>query len=310
MDICELLDKIDDSEKLNLMNSNGNGSGNGNGGEQINEHTDEQQNSESINSNSTDEIVNEHTDSSINEKEDTRPTAGFYLMLNYIKANKADVPVELRNTCMHDEYDFTLAMHWIYEMKDVINKMIGCGKINETVPLWMRHRPDLRDRNGWTIAMHWVMMFKCDVPTWMRHDPTIQNSRFHKTVAMIYLSLFIGNKAKNFIMPEWMQHTLKLFDNEGNTVASYWLGCTEDDLPEWILRESENGDFVNENGETLAMEWIIHRKSAPPLNLMCNPKLKTKYGMTVGDLYYSVIDRFKDESTMPQWMKTDEETKE
>lgn len=302
MDICELLDKIDDSERLNLTNNEG---GNDNGSEQINseQHTDELTNS-SINS-STDDV---NTDSSINE--DKRPTTGFYLMLNYIKANKTDVPVELRNGCMHDEYDFTLAMHWIYEMKEVIKKLINCGKINETVPLWMRHRPDLRDKNGWTIAMHWVMMFKCDVPLWMRHDPTIQNSRFHKTVAMIYLSLFIGNKVKNFIMPEWMQYTLKLFDNEGNTIASYWLGCTEDDLPEWILRESENGDFVNGNGETLAMEWIIHRKSAPPLNLMCNPKLKTKYGMTISDLYYDLIDKFKDEPTMPQWMKIDEEIKD
>lgn len=239
--------------------------------------------------------------------------SGFYMMVKFIEKNKSDVPESLRNNCMQNEYGFTLAMYWIRIMQNYIYKMIQTGKLNETIPLWMRHDPEIRDNRGWTIAMHWVTVFKCDVPQWMRHDPYIRNT-MGKTIGMIYLtSLYdiqntriTSNLLHNELTPEtflplWMRHETSVYDKDGNSIIDYWLRFTNLDIPSWMLPKNLNEQ--NKLGETLAMLWIIHRKTPPPDNIKCDCALKTKYEMTIKDIFEKNIP-YHD---VPDWMSENQE---
>lgn len=111
---------------------------------------------------------------------------GFYLMINFMIMTKHDVPINLRNTCIQNEFGHTLSLYYLIIMKDMIMRMISVGKINEVFPKWMFHNPELRDRSGWTIAMYWIKLFGCDVPLWMRHDPKLKNND-GKTVKDLFI---------------------------------------------------------------------------------------------------------------------------
>ena len=242
--------------------------------------------------------------------------SGFYVMVKFIEDNKSDVPESLRNKCMQNEYGFTVAMYWIRIMQNYIYKMIQTGKINETIPLWMRHNPEIRDNRGWTIAMHWVTVFKCDVPLWMRHDPYIQNS-MGKTIGMLYLTVLydVQNISDvNYIqqceitsetfLPLWMRHDTNICDNDGNSIIDYWLKFTNLDVPTWMLPKDINEQ--NKMGETIAMLWVIHRKTPPPLDIKCNCSLKTAYGMTIKDIFKKLVPC----GDVPNWMYERENERE
>ena len=232
--------------------------------------------------------------------------SGFYMMVNYINNNKSDIPESLRNNCMQNEYGFTLAMHWIRIMQNYICKMIREGKINETVPKWMRHNPEIKDNHGWTIAMHWVSIFGCDVPLWMRHNPCLQNSK-GKTIGMFYLMNLSSNaKTSEVCLPTWMRHEINIFDEDGNGIIDYWLQFTNLDIPNWIKPDNIYS-FTNKNGETCAMSWIIHRKTMPPDELKCDLNLKTTYGMTVVDIYKKVISNVSKVEKASNWIIEDED---
>lgn len=111
---------------------------------------------------------------------------GFYLMTNFMIMTKHDVPINLRNTCIQNEFGHTLSLYYLIIMKDVIMNMISVGRINEVFPKWMLHNPELRDRSGWTIAMYWIKLFGCDIPLWMRHDPNLKNND-GKTVKDLFI---------------------------------------------------------------------------------------------------------------------------
>lgn len=223
--------------------------------------------------------------------------SGFYVMANFIKTEKKDVPEELRNKCMINEHGITLAVYWLLYMKDLIEKQIASGRRDVCVPEWMRHDPEHKDKRDWTIAMHWITMFNCDVPKWMHHDPNIQNSK-GKTVGMLYL--MDPNNEEEY--PNWMICDVNKFDEYGNSILDYWLEYTVLDIPEWMVGVDKN--FRNGNGETTEMSWIIHRKSVPPKNLRltsededgtirCDKNIKTKYGMTYKDIYNKVLPNVK-----------------
>ena len=226
--------------------------------------------------------------------------SGFYLMVNYIRNNKSDVPETLRNKCLQNEYGFTVATYWIQIMYNYINKLIQKGEINK------------RDNLDWTIAMHWISIFKCDVPLWMRHDPLLQNSN-GKTIAMLYLTVALSTpissatRTFNYLnedtfLPIWMRHDNTIYDKDGNSIVDYWLEYTTFDIPKWMLSDDGN-DIKNLNGETIAMSWIIHRKSLPPEEYKCEPTLKTNYNMTIRDICNKVIPNVD----LPKWMLSEHE---
>lgn len=258
--------------------------------------------------------VNVKSNENINDKSNVvyNNYSGFYLMVNYIRNNKSDVPETLRNKCLQNEYGFTVATYWIQIMYNYINKLIQKGEINNTVPLWMRHNPEIRDNLDWTIAMHWVSIFKCDVPLWMRHDPLLQNSN-GKTIAMLYLTVALSTplssatRTFNYInedtfLPIWMRHDNNVYDKDGNSIIGYWLEYTTFDIPNWMLSDDIN-NIKNLNGETLAMSWVIHRKSLPPEEYKCEPTLKTSYNMTIRDICNKVIPNVD----LPKWMLSERE---
>lgn len=233
--------------------------------------------------------------------------SGFYLMVNYIRNNKSDVPETLRNKCLQNEYGFTVATYWIQIMYNYIIKLIQKGEINNTVPSWMKHNPEIRDNLDWTIAMHWVSIFKCDVPLWMRHDPLLQNSN-GKTIAMLYLTVALSTPLSsathtfNYLnedtfLPIWMRHDNTVYDKDGNSIIDYWLEYTTFDIPKWMLSDDDN-DIKNLNGETLAMSWVIHRNSLPPEEYKCKPTSKTNYNMTIRDICNKVIPNVN----LPKWI--------
>lgn len=251
-------------------------------------------------------LNNNTTFNNIDERKHiTANYSGFYMMVNFIENNKSDIPEGLRNNCMQNEYGFTLAMYWIRIMRDYIYKMIMGGKINDTVPLWMRHNPEIRDNRGWTIAMHWVMIFKCDVPLWMRHDPCIRNS-MGKTIGMFYLAVLSdiqdtslpqhNNLTPETFLPLWMIHSADIYDEDGYNIIDYWLKFTNLDIPNWMLHENLNKQ--NKMGETLAMSWIIHRKNIPPDYIKCDNTIKTTYGMTIEDIFRKYISSY----CIPDWI--------
>lgn len=260
----------------------------------------DEESNEQLNDNTASNDINEHV---------TANYSGFYMMINFIESNKSDIPESLRNNCMQNEFGFTLAMYWIRIMQDYIYKMIQGGKINETVPKWMRHNPEIRDNRGWTIAMHWVMIFKCDVPLWMRHDPRLQNSR-GKTIGMIYLmNLLPDAKTSEVCLPTWMRHEINIFDEDGNGIIDYWLKFTNLTIPNWIKPDNIYS-FTNKNGETCAMSWIIHRKTMPPDELKCDLNLKTTYGMTIMNIYKKVMTSVSKVEKSSNWIIHDEDEKD
>jgi hypothetical protein len=38
-------------------------------------------------------------------------------------------------------------------------------------PVWMRHEPELQNKDGMTCAMLWIKNCKSDPPEWMHHVP-------------------------------------------------------------------------------------------------------------------------------------------
>ena len=296
--IIEILNTIDNHDGLNAN---------------TNENVNVTDNVNNVNTNENfNKNVNENSNVNVNAKNDgNNPVhdnySGFYLMVNYIRNNKSDVPEALRNKCLQNEYGFTVATYWIQIMCNYINKLIQKGEINNTVPLWMRHNPEIRDNLDWTIAMHWVSIFKCDVPLWMRHDPLLQNSN-GKTIAMLYLTVALSTPLSsatstfNYLnedtfLPIWMRHDNNVYDKDGNSIIDYWLEYTTFDIPKWMLSDDTN-NIKNLNGETIAMSWIIHRKSLPPEEYKCEPTLKTNYNMTIRDICNKVIPNVD----LPKWM--------
>ena len=227
---------------------------------------------------------------------------GFYTMVAYINKNKTDVPEQLRNKCMRNEFGLTLAMYWLTIMKKQIALMILQNNYQDSVPLWMRHDPELKDDMGWTIAMHWVSLFKCDVPLWMRHTPTLQNNK-HKTIAMLYL-INLADELNDInaddVLPEWMKHEPDIFDEDGYSIIDYWLECTTHDIPDWLNTVNE---FTNNNGETIAMSYVIHRHEIPPIKYKHDPNLKSKYNLTIEELCTNIIHNVN----IPEWMHVNEE---
>lgn len=313
--IIEILNTIDNHDGLNAnTNENVNVTDN------VNNVNDNKNNKESSNENlnkNVNENDNENVNENVNAKNEENHSvynnySGFYLMVNYIRNNKSDVPETLRNKCLQNEYGFTVATYWIQIMCNYINKLIQKGEINNTVPLWMRHNPEIRDNLDWTIAMHWVSIFKCDVPLWMRHDPLLQNSN-GKTIAMLYLTvalsthLSLATNTLNYLnedtfLPIWMRHDNNVYDKDGNSIINYWLEYTTFDIPKWMLSDDTN-NIKNLNGETIAMSWIIHRKSLPPEEYKCEPTLKTSYNMTIRDICNKVIPNVD----LPKWMLSEHE---
>lgn len=230
--------------------------------------------------------------------------SGFYLMLNFIRCHKSDVPEELRNDCIINENGLTLAMYWIRFMKKEISEMIKQGQVEETVPKWMRHDPNLTDKNGWTIANHWIEIFKCDVPKWMRCNPNKQNSR-GKTIGMFWL-MIPRECNKNVEFPEWMRCECDKFDEHGNSILDYWLEYTIDDVPDWMNIDK---NFRNGNGETPEMSFVIHRADEGCPNhlrqtketdewhvaqIIYNKNIKTNYGFTYKDIYLHAYPELND----------------
>lgn len=224
--------------------------------------------------------------------------SGFNFMVNYIRKYKSDIPEELRNKCMINEDGLTLATYWIKIMEKEINNMIKHGSFDECVPKWMRHDPEIKDKHGWTIAYHWVTIFNCDVPKWMRHEPNLQNSK-GKTIGMIYLMNSNTNK-RDF--PDWMQCDVSIFDEFGNSILDYWLEFNDLDIPEWMGIDKH---FVNGNGETVEMSWLIHRKRVPPNKwrqchedehdiIKYDKNIKTKTGFTYKDIYRIIFPDMSD----------------
>ena len=119
----------------------------------------------------------------------------FHRMVNYIHEHKSDVPEELRSKCKTDENGFTIAMHWLRIMKNEINELIDDDDVENTIPKWMWHDSEIVDKQKWSIAMHWVSIFHCDVPKWMRHNPNLQNAK-GKTIGMLYLMSLMEGKNK------------------------------------------------------------------------------------------------------------------
>ena len=173
--IIEILNTIDNDSNLNT-NENTNVKPNVNN-KDVNVKSNENINDKpNVNDQNVNVKSNENETNEDNKTNDTPNVfynnySGFYLMVNYIRNNKSDVPETLRNKSLQNEYGFTVATYWIQIMYNYIIKLIQKGEINNAVPSWMKHNPEMRDNLDWTIAMHWVSIFKCDVPLWMRHDP-------------------------------------------------------------------------------------------------------------------------------------------
>lgn len=299
--IIEILNTIDNDSNLNTN-------------ENVKDNHSENVKDVNENTNVNNKDVNVKSNENINDKSNLvyNNYSGFYLMVNYIRNNKSDVPETLRNKCLQNEYGFTVATYWIQIMCNHINKLIQKGEINNTVPLWMRHNPEIRDNLDWTIAMHWVSIFKCDVPLWMRHDPLLQNLN-GKTIAMLYLTVALStplSSATNTLnylnedtfLPIWMRHDNNVYDKDGNSIIDYWLEYTTFDIPKWMLSDDIN-NIKNLNGETLAMSWVIHRKSLPPEEYKCESTLKTNYNMTIRDICNKVIPNVD----LPKWMSNERE---
>lgn len=148
---------------------------------------------------------------------------GFYLMTNFMIMTKHDVPINLRNTCIQNEFGHTLSLYYLIIMKDMIMNMISVGRINEVFPKWMLHNPELRDRSGWTIAMYWIKLFGCDVPLWMRHDPNLKNND-GKTVK----DLFIESQKK-------LNSSVSSVSDESNVESADSNNSNEFiDVPNWM----------------------------------------------------------------------------
>lgn len=199
--------------------------------------------------------------------------AGFYIMLNHIIISHDDVPLHMRNSCIINERNETLAVHWIYIMHRRIHSAILQNKIEEAIPSWMHHSPDIRDTQGWTIAMHWVQKYGTVTPSWMHHNPTYQNNN-GKTIAMLYI---MHSKEP----PNWMHHDTNIFDKDGNSILDYWIACTNLPIPSWI----NPNNYINGNNEDISIAYLIRRNSPPPLNYHINHKLKTSYHQTYEDLF-------------------------
>ena len=194
--------------------------------------------------------------------------SGFNFMVNYIRKYKSDIPEELRNKCMINEDGLTLATYWIKIMEKEINNMIKHGSFDECVPKWMRHEPNLQNSKG-------------------------------KTIGMIYLMNSNTNK-RDF--PDWMQCDVSIFDEFGNSILDYWLEFNDLDIPEWMGIDKH---FVNGNGETVEMSWLIHRKRVPPNKwrqchedehdiIKYDKNIKTKTGFTYKDIYRIIFPDMSD----------------
>lgn len=203
---------------------------------------------------------------------------GFYIMLNHIIISHDDVPLHMRNSCTINERNETLAVHWIYIMHHRIHTAILQNKIEEAIPSWMHHSPDIRDSQGWTIAMHWVQKYGTDTPSWMHHNPTYQNNN-GKTVAMLYI---MHSKEP----PNWMRHDTNIFDKDGNSIIDYWIACTNLPIPSWI----NSTNYTNGNNEDISIAYLIRRNSPPPLIYHINHKLKTSYHLTYEDLFNKLFN--------------------
>ena len=103
-------------------------------------------------------------------------------------------------------------------------------------------------------------------------------------------------------LPIWMRHDNNVYDKDGNSIIDYWLEYTTFDIPKWMLSDDIN-NIKNLNGETLAMSWVIHRKSLPPEEYQCEPMLKTSYNMTIRDICNKVIPNVD----LPKWMLSEHE---
>lgn len=176
-----------------------------------------------------------------------------------------------------------------------IARSIHAGNYENVVPEWMVHKPDYRDNFGWTIAMHWVNLYGCDTPSWMRHDSSIRN-KSGKTVAMVWLSTKweLGFRNDEDV-PYWMHHDISILDEDGNSVVDYWLACTRTNLPEWIVDgiqkvNAKGSVMVNGNGETVAMSWVLRRRTPVPDDVMemstnaDGVEMRTSYGLTLDEL--------------------------
>lgn len=203
---------------------------------------------------------------------------GFYIMLNHIITNREDVPLYMRNSCTINERNITLAVYWLYIMTQHIQHAIHQRKVETSIPSWMHHSPDIRDSQGWTIAMHWVYKYGTDPPSWMHHDPTYQNSN-GKTVAMLF---FLHPSADCNSIPNWMRHNCEIFDNDGNSLIDYWISCTTLPIPPWLPPPS---DYKNNNNEDVPIAYLIRRHSSPPSSCSINFNLRTSYNLTYEDLF-------------------------
>ena len=203
---------------------------------------------------------------------------GFYIMLNHISISHDDVPLHMRNSCIINERNETLAVHWIYIMHRRIHTALLQNKIEEAIPSWMHHSPDIRDTQGWTIAMHWVQKYGTDTPSWMHHNPTYQNNN-GKTVAMLYI---MHSKEP----PNWMHHDTNIYDKDGNSILDYWIACTNLPIPSWI----NPINYINGNNEDISIAYLIRRNSPPPLNYHINHKLKTSYHLTYEDIFNKLFN--------------------
>ena len=244
-DIFELLDRVVDDEKKDKL---------------INETV--------VNSDSVDKLQDSTNNSSSNdnikELDDNRTTINneevidnqsrsFQMMVNYIKHHKTDIPEEFRgNVLVEPSSGLPLSSYWVCIMKTV------------PVPKWMMISPEHQDSHGWTLAQHFISVNQVEPPLYMKHNPTLKNSN-GRTAAMMYLIYRNQTKYNNQDIPDWMKHSPFIFDNEGYSIIDYWLASNDGPIPSWIIEQiPDTTDFRNGNGEYIAVSYLRRANKLPP----------------------------------------------
>ena len=212
-------------------------------------------------------------------EEQNKPSSdkiAFNMMVNYIQQHHEDIPEGFRGSIMFDENNLSLAVYWVYTMKNI------------PVPVWMRHNPDIVDNHGWTIAHHYISVNKTGIiPDWMICNPKLQNNN-GRTAAM--MTLLYRNKAEeNKDIPSWMIHDINIFDSLGYSLVDYWLSNNNADLPDWILDQIEDKKFwKNKLGENVGISYMIHRHSLPPEEFSLTNEEGDKFKTSKGNTYNSL----------------------
>lgn len=202
----------------------------------------------------------------------------FHFMVNFIKQNKSDIPEELRGTKLVEESTgFTLATYWVYIMKRI------------PVPKWMIHDPNLQDKNGFTIAFHYLTANADYPPSWMIHKPELTNNN-GRTIAMCTLLCRTLNH-ENEDLPEWMRHDVNIFDNLGYSVIDYWLATNSGPIPTWMLEKIDDvKHWTNKLGENIAISYMLRQWVEPPPQFALDESEFDQFITNMGNNYRSLLD--------------------